>query len=173
MSDDPRLDGHGDAPPTIEALDDALSAPDDALVEDLSAVEGDIVIVGAGGKMGPTLARMAKRGAMRAGSGRRVIAVSRFAGADNSQRQLLHDAGVETLSLDLLDPRSIERLPEAANVVYMVGRKFGTTGSEPLTWAVNTYLPGMVAWRYAGARIVVFSTGNVYPLEARAAGSTG
>ena len=146
------------------ALEDGLSAPDDAVVEDLAAVEGDIVIVGAGGKMGPSLARMAKRGSLRAGSARRVIAVSRFAGAGNPQRELLDDAGVETVSLDLLDPRSVERLPEAPNVVYMLGRKFGTTGGEPLTWAVNAYLPGMVASRYAGARIVVFSTGNVYPL---------
>ncbi len=164
MSDNALIDGHGDAPRTVEALDDVLSAPDDALVEDLAAVEGDIVIVGAGGKMGPTLARMAKQGSMRAGTDRRVIAVSRFAGAGSSQRQLLHDAGVETLPLDLLEPHSAERLPEAPNVVYMLGRKFGTTGAEPLTWAVNTYLPGVVASRYAGARIVVFSTGNVYPL---------
>lgn len=164
QSDDALLDGHGDAPHTVEALDDALSAPDDSLVEDLAAVDGDIVIIGAGGKMGPTLARMAKVASLRAGTSRRVIAVSRFAGADNPQQQLLHEAGVETLPLDLLDPQSVERLPEAANVVYMLGRKFGTTGSEPLTWAVNTYLPGVVASRYAGARLVVFSTGNVYPL---------
>ena len=164
MSDDALLHGHGDAPRTVGALDAALSAPDDSLVEDLAAVDGDIVIVGAGGKMGPTLARMAKAGSKRAGSSRRVIAVSRFAGADNLQRRLLDDAGVETLPLDLLDPHAVERLPEVVNVVYMLGRKFGTTGSEPLTWAVNTYLPGLVASRYAGARIVVFSTGNVYPL---------
>jgi len=163
MTDDAWLDGYGDAPRTVEALDDALSAPDEGVVEDLSAVDGDIVIVGAGGKMGPTLARMAKQGALRAGSDRRVIAVSRFDGRDNPQRQLLHDAGVETLALDLLDAGSLEQLPEAPNVVYMLGRKFGTTGAEPLTWAVNTYLPGLVASRYAGARIVAFSTGNVYP----------
>ncbi len=163
MSDDSLLDGYGDAPGTVRELDDILSAPDDALVEDLDVVQGDILVIGAGGKMGPTLARMAKQSALRAGSARRVIAVSRFAGTDNSQRQLLDDAGVETLPLDLLDAGSLERLPEAPNVVYLLGRKFGTTGAEPLTWAVNTYLPGVIAARYQGARIVAFSTGNVYP----------
>lgn len=163
MPDDSLLEGHGNAPGTVRELDDVLSAPDDALVEDLTAVQGDIVIIGAGGKMGPTLARMAKQGALRAGSARRVIAVSRFAGTDNSQRQLLDDAGVETLAIDLLDAGSLERLPEAPNVVYMLGRKFGTMGAEPLTWAVNTYLPGAIAARYQGARVVAFSTGNVYP----------
>ena len=103
MSDDSLLDGYGDAPGTVRELDDILSAPDDALVEDLDVVQGDILVIGAGGKMGPTLARMAKQSALRAGSARRVIAVSRFAGTDNSQRQLLDDAGVETLPLDLLD----------------------------------------------------------------------
>ncbi|MDQ3627225.1 MAG: NAD-dependent epimerase/dehydratase family protein [Actinomycetota bacterium] len=171
MSQAALLDGHGDVPRTVEALDDLLSTPDAALVADLAAVDGDIVIIGAGGKMGPTLSRMAKRAAARAGSARKVIAVSRFGGADNSQRQLLLDAGVETLSLDLLDPRAVERLPDAPNVIYMLGRKFGTTGAEPLTWAVNTYLPGVVASRYAGARIVAFSTGNVYPLTKVGAGA--
>ncbi len=171
MTDAAWLDGCGDAPPTVAALDEALSAPDEGLVEDLAAVDGDIVIVGAGGKMGPTLARMAKRGALDAGSTRRVIAVSRFAGRNNPQRQLLHDAGVETLALDLLDARAVEQLPEARNVVYMLGRKFGTTGAESLTWVVNTYLPGVVASRYADARIVAFSTGNVYPLTPARQGS--
>ncbi len=157
------LSGIGPAPADPEGLDDALSTPDEHLIAELAAVDGDLVVLGAGGKMGPTLSRMARRATDAAGSARRVVAVSRFGGDDDGSRRALERAGVETLALDLLGPDALDLLPEAPNVVFMLGRKFGTTGAEPATWAVNTLLPGLVARRYAGMRLVVFSTGNVYP----------
>jgi nucleoside-diphosphate-sugar epimerase len=153
-------------PPKTEAeLDDLLSTPTPALVRDLAAIPGDIVILGAGGKMGPSLARLARRAADEADgsrAGRRVIAISRFS-TPGLPRQL-HEAGVETLACDLLDPQAVQELPNAPNVIFMAGRKFGSTGGESLTWAMNTYVPALVAGRYRDARIVVFSSGNVYPL---------
>jgi nucleoside-diphosphate-sugar epimerase len=142
-------------------LEDLLSEPTPRVVEMLSRIAGDIVVLGAGGKMGPTLARMARRAADLAGTARRVIAVSRFTSAD---RRPLEAHGVETLACDLLDPAAVERLPDAPNVIFMAGRKFGSTGAESLTWAMNCYLPALVARRYGSSRIVAFSTGNVYGL---------
>ena len=142
-------------------LDDLLSEPTPRVVETLSRVDGDIVVLGAGGKMGPTLARMARRGADLAGGQRRVIAVSRFTTADRAQFEA---HGVETRACDLLDPGAVARLPDAANVIFMAGRKFGSTGAESLTWAMNCYLPSLVARRYSSSRTVAFSTGNVYGL---------
>lgn len=142
-------------------LDDLLSAPTPRVVDTLSRVSGDIVVLGAGGKMGPTLARMARRAADLAGSPRRVIAVSRFTSAD---REGLEACGVETLACDLLDRDAVAGLPDAPNVIFMAGRKFGSTGAESLTWAMNCYLPSLAAHRYRTSRIVAFSTGNVYGL---------
>jgi nucleoside-diphosphate-sugar epimerase len=153
------------AAPRDEAeLDDRLSEPRDKTVEALGRVPGDIVILGAGGKMGPTLSRMAARAAELAdrGTRRRVIAVSRF--SDRSIVRSLEQHGVEALQADLLDPRAVERLPDAPNVVFMAGQKFGTTDAPSRTWMMNVVVPDHCARRYAGARIVAFSTGNVYPL---------
>ncbi len=145
-------------------LDERLSRPAPALIEDLAALEGDLVILGAGGKMGPSLAMLARRGfdAADGGCRRRVIAVSRF--TSRGVREPLEAAGVETIAADLLDPAAVEALPPAPNVIFMAGRKFGSTGDEALTWAMNAYVPALVAQRYRGARIAVFSSGNVYPL---------
>ncbi|HET6487625.1 MAG TPA: NAD-dependent epimerase/dehydratase family protein, partial [Spirochaetia bacterium] len=151
-------------------LEEALSEPPDALVTALSELDGDILVLGAGGKMGPTLTRMARRAADAAGSKRRVIAVSRF--TDPTVRSRLEAAGVSTISCDLLDEAALGKLPDAPNVVYMAGMKFGTTGNEPLTWAQNAYLPGLALRRYRGNRLVVFSSGNVYGLTPVARGGS-
>jgi nucleoside-diphosphate-sugar epimerase len=124
-------------------------------------LEGDLLVLGAGGKMGPSLVRRAERAARAAGGKTRVIAVARFSQA--SLRDELERDGVQTVSSDLLDSRQVADLPDAANVVFMAGRKFGSTGDAPLTWAVNAWAPALVAERFAGSRIVAFSTGNVYP----------
>jgi nucleoside-diphosphate-sugar epimerase len=146
----------------IADLEDRLSAPTPGLIESLRRVEGDILVLGVGGKMGPTLARMAVRASEEAGVRRRVIGVARFSVPGLEAR--LKSWKVETVACDLLDREALQRLPDAPNVIFMAGMKFGSTGQEALTWAMNSYLPGMVAERYRQSRIVVFSTGNVYPL---------
>lgn len=152
------------APRSGEELDALLSAPREATVAALARAPGDILVLGAGGKMGPTLARMAARArsATDAASPRRVIAVSRF--TDHDVEESLRAAGVETIPCDLLDRRAVERLPDAPNVVFMAGQKFGTSDAPGRTWMMNVVVPAVCAERYAGARIVVCSTGNVYPL---------
>lgn len=120
------------------------------------------MILGVGGKMGPTLARLARRAIDHAGLHKRVIGVSRF--SEVGLCETLQRAGVETVACDLLDDDALGRLPEAANIVYMAGMKFGATGREPQTWSMNTYLPGRVVQAQPQARYVVFSSGNVYPL---------
>lgn len=153
-------------PESEAALDDLLSEPRDATVTALRQAPGDIVILGAGGKMGPTLARMAARAADRADRGgsrrRRVIAVSRF--TSKHVMAALNAHGVETLQCDLLDADAVSRLPDAPNVIFMAGQKFGTTDAPSLTWMMNVVVPSLCARRYALSRIVAFSTGNVYPL---------
>ena len=133
----------------------------------MSALDGDIVVLGVGGKMGPTLARMAKRASEMAGVKRRVIGVSRFSSwsSDSPLEGQLQSWGIETRRCDLLSAKSLAELPDAANVVFMAGMKFGSTGQEWLTWAINTFLPGLAATRYRHSRIAVFSTGNVYGLS--------
>ena len=148
---------------SIEELEKLLAAPSPALVDDLSRLDGDLMLLGAGGKMGPSMALLARNALDAAGSSSQVIAVSRF--SDEGAERRLQDAGVRTVRADLLDDEQLSGLPEAANVVYMAAMKFGSTGQEPLTWAMNTYLPGKVAERYRDSRIVAFSTGNVYPLS--------
>jgi nucleoside-diphosphate-sugar epimerase len=143
-------------------LDEVLAEPTDELVAALRSVEGDVLVLGVGGKMGPTLARLAKRGIERGGLRARVIGVSRF--SEPGLEGHLREAGVETIAGDLLDDAFLEQLPYAPNIVFMAGRKFGSTGAEELTWAMNVYLPGQVARRYRDSRIAIFSTGNVYPL---------
>jgi NAD dependent epimerase/dehydratase family len=147
----------------VEELEYVLSDPTEKTIRAMGALEGDLVVLGVGGKMGPTLARMAKRASDLAGVVRRVTGVARFS-TPRLQEQL-HDWGVETHRCDLLDPKSHSQLPDAANVVYMAGMKFGATGQESLTWAMNTFLPGLVSERYRYSRVAVFSTGNVYGLS--------
>jgi nucleoside-diphosphate-sugar epimerase len=158
--------GAAAAPADEVELEERLSRPSPSLSATLAPITGDLVILGAGGKMGPTLARMAKR----ADSSRRVIAVSRW--SDRAAADALASFGVETLSVDLLDQHSRAALPDAPNVVFMAGQKFGTTGSPATTWAMNAAVPAYMAERYAGSRTVVFSTGNVYPLTAPARGGS-
>jgi nucleoside-diphosphate-sugar epimerase len=151
-------------------LEDLLSEPTEGVVRTMRVLEGDIVVLGVAGKMGPTLARMAKRASEAAGVKRRVIGVSRFSSPDLEDR--LADWGVETIRCDLLDRDSLAALPNAASVVYMAGMKFGSTGQEWRTWAMNVFLPGLVAERYRSSRIAVFSTGNVYGLCSVARGGS-
>jgi nucleoside-diphosphate-sugar epimerase len=129
----------------------------------MSAIDGDLVVLGVGGKIGPTLARMAKKASEIAGVKRRVIGVSRF--SSSSLEGQLQAWGVETVRSDLLNPKSHAELPDAVNVIFMAGMKFGSTGQESLTWAINTFLPGLIGDRYRHSRIVAFSTGNVYGLS--------
>ena len=150
-------------------LDDHLSEPRDATSAALAQVPGDVVILGAGGKMGPTLARMARRAADSAGGdARRVIAVSRFSSA--AVERALRDARVETIRCDLTDRSAVAALPDAPNVVYMAGQKFGTRDAPARTWINNVVVPAICGERYAASRIVAFSTGNVYPLVPVASG---
>jgi nucleoside-diphosphate-sugar epimerase len=142
-------------------LDDLLSAPCDADRAAMRAMEGSLLILGAGGKMGPSLARRARRAAVAAGVSKSIVAVSRF--SDPAAERQLQEAGIETISADLLDFDEVARLPDAENVIFMAGRKFGSSGAACLTWASNAYLPARVAERYRYARIVAFSSGNVYP----------
>src|SRR5215467_2836310 len=149
-------------------LEELLSEPTEGVVRAMRALEGDIAVLGVAGKMGPTLARMAKRASDAAGVKRRVIGASRFSSPALERR--LADWGVETVRSDLLDRNALSALPDARNVVYMAGMKFGSTGQEWRTWAMNTFLPGRVAERYRTSRIAVFSTGNVYGLSPVARG---
>lgn len=143
-------------------LDDFLTTPTAEVVEALRAAPGDLIVLGAGGKMGPTLTLLAARAMREGGLPSRVIAVSRFSEA--GLRQRLDAQRVETIACDLLEEGALDGLPAAPNVVFMAGRKFGSTGAESLTWAMNALLPALVARRYRRSRLVVFSTGNVYPL---------
>ena len=149
--------------PDESALERLLAQPVPSVVGALSTIHGDIVILGAGGKMGPSLARLAARSLRDAGHPGRVIAVARF--SDGGLRAGLEADGVETVSCDLVDAAQLAALPDASNVIYMVGQKFGTSGDEARTWGVNAWLPGAVAARYAHSRVAAFSTGNVYPLS--------
>ena len=142
-----------------EQLDERLSRPDDEVVSTLDRNPGDVVILGAGGKMGPTLARMVRRAVT---SGTRVIAVARF--SDCSVESVLQGWGIDTIRRDLLDREAVMSLPDAPNIIYMAGQKFGTTDDPARTWAINTLAPAYVAERYTGSRVVAFSTGCVYPL---------
>jgi NAD dependent epimerase/dehydratase family len=148
---------------TESELEELLSRPDEETASAMAALDGDLLILGAGGKMGPTLARLARRAIDQAGVKKRVIAVARFT---NDQLPSAFEAqGIESIACDLLDRSALDKLPDIPNVVFMAARKFGTSGKEGLTWAMNTYLPGLVAERYRDSRIMAFSTGNVYPLR--------
>jgi nucleoside-diphosphate-sugar epimerase len=146
----------------VAHLEELLSEPSAAAIDAMRWADGDVVVLGVAGKMGPTLARMARRAMDAAGVSHRVIGVSRFSSAD--QQRALEAHGIETIRCDLLDEAALARLPETPNVIFMAGRKFGSVGDEPLTWAMNAHLPALVCSRYRRSRIVAFSTGNVYGL---------
>ena len=141
----------------IEALEEFMTAPTPALVRDLAGLSGDIMVLGVGGKMGPTLARMARRAA----PGKRVIGVARF--SEKGLRERLESQGVECIVCDLLERESLERLPAIANIVFMAGHKFGAAGNPDFTWAMNVGVPFMVAETFKASRFSVFSTACVYP----------
>jgi hypothetical protein len=147
----------------IEELEDHLSRPTQADAAAISALQGDLLILGVGGKMGPSLSRLACRAAALGGAHIRIVAAARF--SNLSLPAQLAAQGIEPISCDLLEPGALSRLPDIPNVIFMAARKFETFGAEHLTWAMNTFLPGLVAERYHNSRIVAFSTGNVYPLR--------
>lgn len=147
---------------TEKMLDDMLVEPSAGLIADMKQIEGDIMVIGAGGKMGPSLCVLAKNAVKAAGMKKRILAVSRF--TDPIATQFLADHGIETIAADLLEEGSAEKLPDTENIIYMAGRKFGTDGSEALTWAMNTGLPAEIGNRFKKSRFVVFSSGNVYPM---------
>lgn len=146
----------------VDQLEEVMTTPSPALIETLVQTPGDILILGVSGKMGPTLARLARRAISQAGAKKRVIGVARFSKA--AAREELHKSSIETIACDLLNPRDIQQLPEVENVMYMIGMKFGSTGREAETWAVNAYIPAIVTQKFKNSRMVLFSTGNVYPL---------
>src|SRR5262245_38526934 len=152
---------------SVTALEDFMTVPSAALVADLAQVPGDLLVLGAAGKMGPTLARMAKRAA----PGKRVIGVARF--SDSAARAALQAASVETITCDLLDRGAVAKLPTLDNIVYMAAMKFGAASNPELTWAMNVHVPAIVAETFPGSRIVAFSTGCVYPfVRADSGGAT-
>lgn len=155
-------------PRSEEELDLLLSEPSAAALAALERLDSDVVILGVSGKMGPTLARMAVRALDELNSPHRVYGVARF--SQPGTRDQLEAWGVQTITCDLLDRSQLASLPDSGSVIYMAGQKFGTTGSQHMTWGINTYLPALICERYLNARIVAFSTGNVYPLAPVVAG---
>lgn len=149
-----------DGPRTEEQLEEMLSRPTAGALESLSRLSGDFLLLGAGGKMGPTLARMVRRGLDAVGSRSDVAAVARF--SNPKAEMALRDAGVSTHKVDLLDAGSVAALPDAENVIFMAGQKFGTSKHPELAWAMNTIVPAYVAERFRNSRILTFSTGCVY-----------
>jgi dTDP-4-dehydrorhamnose reductase len=157
---------HFRAPEKIESVLDLeilLSEPTPGVIESLARLDGDVLVLGAGGKMGPTLARMARRASDQAGIRRRVIGVSRFT-APGMEAQF-HQHGIETIACDLSKPDQVEKLPDVNNVIFMTGRKFDSTGNEAATWLMNVYVPGLISQQFSQSRIVALSTGNVYGLS--------
>ena len=148
---------------SIEQLDELLSRPTTELVDAMGRLDGDLILLGAYGKIGPSLAMMARRASDAAGVKRRIIGVGRNIPDEMSRKFEQHN--IESLRCDMLDREQLAGLPEAPNVIYLAAMKFGATGQEPLTWAINTYLPGLVCQRYCHSRIVAYSTGNVYRLS--------
>ncbi|MED7924294.1 NAD-dependent epimerase/dehydratase family protein [Nonomuraea sp. LP-02] len=152
---------------TTAELEERLARPSQGLVDDLGKLDGDIMILGAGGKLGPSLVRLALNAT---GGDRRIIAVSRF--SEPGLAAALRDEGATVITADVADEAALGELPDAPNVVFLVGAKFGTSGREHAAWFTNTYLPGRVADRFAGSRIAALSTGNVYPLVPVAEGGS-
>jgi len=152
----------------VADLEEQLSRPGTGDTEAMAALNGDLLILGVGGKMGPSLARLARRAADMAGIRQRIVAVARF--SNSTLTAELHELDIETIACDLLEAGALSKLPDSPNVIFMAARKFDTSSAEHLTWAMNTFLPGLVAERYRNSRIVTFSTGNVYPLRSEAEG---
>jgi len=150
-------------PKNERELDEYLSTPSDKVIDFMGRLDGDVMLLGAAGKVGVTLAMMAARAVRASGKERKVYAVSRF--GDSAAREKCEAAGVETIACDLLDRKGVAGLPESHNVIFLAGKKFGTSGAQDQTWAMNTIVPANVAERYPGSRIVVFSTGCVYELR--------
>lgn len=151
-------------PKTIESeeqLETLLSEPTFAVVEAIQKCPGDVLVLGAAGKMGPSLAHMICRAGEMAGTSHRVIGVSRF--SSPGSEDILNEFGVETIRGDLLDEGFLRTLPDVPNIIYMPAMKFGSTENASLTWAMNVYLPTLICKRFLDSRIVAFSTGNVYP----------
>jgi nucleoside-diphosphate-sugar epimerase len=146
---------------TMEDLEESLSRPSARDIAFMKSLQGDIAILGASGKMGPSLARLCRRANDAAGTNRRIVAVS---------RRPIAEPGVESIACDLLDREQVAKLPDCPNVLYLAGRKFGSTGNPELTWAMNALVPAMVAEHFRNSRVVVFSTGNVYPFRTLATG---
>jgi nucleoside-diphosphate-sugar epimerase len=149
------------SPGSEQELDQLLTLPNAADLAFAQRLEGDVIVLGAGGKMGPTLARRLQRALRETGRNARVLAASRF--QSPTALAELQAAGVETVSCDFLDPAQVQSLPQVPNVLFLAGRKFGSAGDPELTWAMNTIVPAQVAQHYRDSRIVAFSTGNVYP----------
>jgi len=154
----------------VQHLDELLGRPTPGVVATMERLEGDIIILGVGGKIGPSLARMIRRASDAAGVGRRVIGVARFSTPELLRQ--LQSEGIETIRCDLLDRDQLAALPDVPNVLYLAAMKFGATGQEGTTWARNVYLPGMVCEKFRNSRIVAYSTGNVYPLVPVAGGGS-
>lgn len=165
-----RLTDVGDTIPDESTLDDLLSEPTEGVVEAMARLDGDMIVLGVSGKMGPTLARMARRATDEAGVARRIYGVARF--SDPEVAESLSRSGIEPIRADLLEPGALERLPDVPNVLYMAAMKFGATGQAPRTWAMNTLLPCLAMRRYRSSRIVAFSTGNVYGLVPATSGGS-
>jgi nucleoside-diphosphate-sugar epimerase len=155
---------------SIEDLERCLSEPSEADRAFMRGLEGDILILGAGGKMGPSLAKLAKRAAEEAGVRKRIMAASRF--TSEAARRDLEASGIEVVACDLLNPAEVRQLPQCENVLYLAGRKFGSIGRPDLTWAMNAIAPALAAYHYRRSRVVVFSTGNVYGLRDVASGGS-
>jgi nucleoside-diphosphate-sugar epimerase len=153
---------------SLQSKYNQLLMPSEKLVGDISKIDGDIIILGAGGKMGPALARLAKQAIDQSGIQKRIIAVARF--SEQGLEEKLNQDGIKTIKADLLNDVDLTSLPEVKNVLYLAGTKFGTKGNEPYTWTMNTYLPGRVAQKFKSSNIVVFSTGNVYPFTSITSG---
>jgi nucleoside-diphosphate-sugar epimerase len=145
----------------LNQLEKQVLAPSQVLIQDMAKIHGDIILLGIGGKMGPSMGRLAVQAAKAAGIKKRIIGVSRFSDPDAKAR--LEQTGIETISCDLLNDAELQALPQVENVIYLAGNKFGTTGNESFTWAMNAYLPGRVAEKYRNSKIVAFSSGNVLP----------
>jgi len=151
----------------VEHLEDVMTTPSAALTNEFARASGDLIILGVGGKIGPTLARLAKRAA----PNKRVVGVARF--SEQGLREQLTGWGIECIAADLLDRTELQALPKLPNVVFMAGRKFGSAGAEDLTWVMNSHVPALVAEAYAGSRIVAYSSGCVYPyVDVKQGGAT-
>jgi len=149
-------------------LQELLSRPSDRLIEDMKKIKGDIMVLGAGGKMGPTICLMAMRAIKEAKLDKKVYAVSRF--TNQEKRDQLEHAGIVTLSCDLKQREEVEKLPDVSKIIVLAGRKFGTDGNEWQTWGMNAMVPTLVCDRFPASRFVVFSSGNIYPLVKASSG---